>query len=96
MKVGQDVICINDVFKPEQIALIPNRPVEDKTYTIRDIFTTRMGRAILLNEITNPHLEHPSGMGTFEPSFSIDRFTTLLSDEELAFALADESLVETH
>lgn len=81
MKVGQDVICINDKFRPEQIILIPNRPVEGKVYTIRDLFTTRNGRAIHLEQISNPHLDHPSGLGTFEPSFSVDRFTTLVDDE---------------
>jgi hypothetical protein len=91
MKVGQEVICIDDKFKPEQIALIPNRPVEDKIYTIRDIFTTRNGRAVHLEQITNPHLEHPSGLGTFEPSFSVDRFVTLLdADVEVEEEVLEE------
>jgi hypothetical protein len=33
-----------------------------------------MGKAIWLEEITNPLLKHHSGMGMFEPSFSILRF----------------------
>ncbi len=81
MKVGQEVVCIDDNFMPEQILLIPNRPVEDKIYTIRDIFSTRMGQAVHLEEIANPPLEHPSGLGTFEPSFSVDRFRPLISDD---------------
>lgn len=82
MKVGQDVVCIDDKFTPEQVALIPNRPVEGSVYTVRDVFTTRMGQAIHLEELRNPSLDHPSGLGTFEPSFSIDRFQPLLTDEE--------------
>ena len=81
MKVGQEVVCIDGEFMPPQISLIPNRPKEDKIYTIRDIFTTRMGRALHLEEITNPQLEHPSGLGTFEPSFAIERFRPLIEDE---------------
>ena len=90
MKVGQDVICINDKFQAEQIALIPNRPVEEKMYTIRDVFTTRNGRALHLDQIKNPHLEHPSGLGSFEPSFSVDRFATLNTDE----VVVEEEVVE--
>lgn len=82
MKKFQEVICIDDKFEAHQIALIPNRPVEGKIYTIRDVFTTRMGRAVHLEEITNPHLDHPSGMGTFEPSFSVMRFSPLVSEVE--------------
>jgi len=90
MKIGQDIICVNDKFQPEQIVLIPNRPVQDKMYTIRDVFSTRNGRALHLDQITNPHLEHPSGLGTFEPSFSVDRFATLIDDE----AIVEEEVIE--
>ena len=90
MKIGQDIVCINDKFQSEQIALIPNRPVEEKMYTIRDVFTTRNGRALHLDQITNPHLEHPSGLGSFEPSFSVDRFATLNTDE----VVVEEEVVE--
>lgn len=83
MKIGQDVVCIDDKFTPEQIALIPNRPVEGSVYTVRDVFTTRMGRAIHLEEVRNAPLDHPSGLGQFEPSFSVERFQPLLSDDEV-------------
>lgn len=91
MKKGQDVICIDDHFLPTQIALIPNRPVEGKMYNIRDIFTTRNGQAVHLDQISNPHIEHPSGLGTFEPSFSSDRFRTLADDNaEVEVEVAEE------
>lgn len=92
MKIGQEVICIDDHFLPQQIELIPNRPVQDKIYTIRDIFSTRMGRALHLEEITNPQLEHPSGLGTFEPSFAVDRFRPLISDEILETVEEEEAV----
>ena len=72
-----DIICINDVFDAEAIALIPNRPVKDKIYTIREVIPTSDGRiGLLLNEITNPLI--PSGNFSFEPRFNNNRFTTLL------------------
>ena len=77
----QQIICINDTFTPEQKAHIPNLPVENKIYTIRDLFNTDNGMAIHLNEIHNPRLNGGSiGTNTFsfEPSFSVERFTDLL------------------
>lgn len=72
-----DVICIDDIFHPESIRMIPNRPVKDKIYSIRDAFLiTRGDIAVHLNEITNPPIPHSSGM-MFEPSFNIKRFATL-------------------
>ena len=92
MRVGQEVICINDRFSPVQIEIIPNRPLEGKMYTIRDIFTTRNGRAIQVEEINNPLLDHPSGMGKFEPSFAIDRFRPIVSDD-IEIAVEEEEEV---
>jgi hypothetical protein len=75
-----DIICVNGKFTPEQIAIIPSRPAEGTFYTIREIVKTRMGMALLLNEIKNPNNGTFESMGnefTFEPSFGIWRFTTL-------------------
>jgi hypothetical protein len=73
-----EIICIDDEFTQEQILHIPNRPVKDKIYTIRDIFYLPSGEVgIHLHELTNPNLPHPSGLGTFEPNFNSKRFTTL-------------------
>lgn len=74
MKFGTSVICINDSFTEEQKALIPNRPVKDAQYHIDEVLITRRGRAVTLVEIDNPPLPHPSGLGTFIPSFDVNRF----------------------
>lgn len=75
-----DIICINDKFTPEQIADIPNRPVRDKIYTIRDVIKSANGIGLLLNEIHNPQNGWTVRDGmkfTFEPNFNINRFTDL-------------------
>jgi hypothetical protein len=77
IKFGSRVICINDQFSEEQIAMIPNRPVRDRQYTIDEVMITRRGRAVTLVEIDNPPLTHPTGLGTFVPSFDINRFRDL-------------------
>lgn len=88
----KEIICINGHFTSEQIAIIPNRPTEGHIDTIRDIFKTRNGIAILLNNIHNPHNgEHYVGQDkfTFEPSFAASRFTDLLGNP-----LNEEELLE--
>jgi len=77
IKFGSRVVCINDVFSDEQIAMIPNRPVRDVQYTIDEVLITRRGKAVTLVEIDNPPLTHPTGLGTFTPSFDINRFRNL-------------------
>ena len=76
-----EIICINDIFTPRQKSVIPNRPVVDKIYTIREVFNTEFGVAVYLNEIHNPPVDGGT-MGTtsftFEPSFNIERFASLL------------------
>lgn len=74
IKFGSRVVCTNDSFSEEQIALIPNRPVKDEHYTIDEVMITRRGKAVTLVEIDNPALVHPTGLGTFTPSFDINRF----------------------
>ncbi len=74
MKFGTRVICLNDDFTDEQKAMIPNRPVKDFHYHIDEILVTRRGRAVTLVELDNPPLPHPTGLGTFTPSFDINRF----------------------
>ena len=77
IKFGSRVVCINDSFSDEQVAMIPNRPVRDKQYTIDEVMITRRGKAVTLVEIDNPLLTHPTGLGTFIPSFDINRFKEL-------------------
>jgi len=77
IKFGSRVVCTNDLFTDEQIAMIPNRPVKDEQYTIDEVMITRRGKAVTLVEIDNPPLVHPTGLGTFIPSFDINRFRAL-------------------
>ena len=77
IKFGSRVVCINDVFTNDQVSLIPNRPVRDNLYTVDEVMITRRGKAITLVEIDNPPLTHPTGLGTFVPSFDINRFAEL-------------------
>jgi len=86
-KPGQKVVCVKDAFDAIQKSTIPNLPKRDMTYVVRDAFqVTRNGTssgvwALHLKEIRNPMLPHPSGLGTFEPSFAADRFVSVIDDE---------------
>ena len=77
IKFGSRVVCINDSFTDDQVALIPNRPVRDNQYTVDEVMITRRGKAVTLVEIDNPPLTHPTGLGTFIPSFDINRFAEM-------------------
>lgn len=92
IKFGSRVVCINDLFSDEQIAMIPNRPVKDKQYTIDEVMITRRGKAVTLVEIDNPPLTHPTGLGTFTPSFDINRFRNLEEVPVEEVRKADEAL----
>ena len=92
IKFGSRVVCINDLFSDEQIAMIPNRPVKDKQYTIDEVMITRRGKAVTLVEIDNPPLTHPTGLGTFTPSFDINRFRSLEEVPVEEVRKADEAL----
>jgi len=81
MEIGTQVICIDDKFDTSLVSLIPNKPVLDKVYTIRDVLLTRNGKAVHLEEITNPPLYDHVHNGTFEPSFHIRRFRKLTEDK---------------
>jgi len=73
-----EVICVDDKFHEISLRLIPNRPKEGGMYTIRDWTRLPNGKtAVWLREIGNPPIPHPSGEGTFEPSFDVRRFSTL-------------------
>lgn len=77
IKFGTKVVCINDVFTEEQKMMIPHRPIRDNHYTIDEVLITRRGKAVTLVELDNPPLMHPSGAGTFVPSFDVNRFKEL-------------------
>jgi len=77
-----ELICINDVFIAELKALIPVRPINQKLYRVRDLFQLKTGPkknfwAVHLVEIQNPKIESAIPGMMYEPSFNLDRFTTL-------------------
>ena len=87
-----DILCIDDNFSPEQIAVIPNRPQKDQMYSIRDVVKSSLGTGLLLNEIENPHngWAEMNGMKfTFEPNFNINRFANL-NGEMLTYEMVKE------
>ena len=97
---GQRIVCVNDNFDAIQRETIPNLPKQETTYHVRDAFqVTRNGTssgiwALHLTEIRNPMLPHPSGLGTFEPSFAAERFALLNEDEVAAEQEVKELLRE--
>ena len=99
-KAGQKVVCVKDSFDAVQQATIPNLPKRDVSYRVRDAFqVTRNGTtsgvwALHLTEIRNPMLPHPSGLGTFEPSFAAERFATVVDDEAAVAQEIEEMLNE--
>ena len=83
MKIGDLVICINDTFTVEQIKIIPNRPIKDKSYIVRDIIRVfgKNDIGYLLREITNPLIVNDRNPNfSFEPNFSHSRFANLLTN----------------
>lgn len=73
--IGDKIVCINDNFDI-QFKTNHNYPHEENVYTVRDYFPSfaKNTHAVLLKEIINPMIEHPSGQGKFEPSFDAKRF----------------------
>jgi hypothetical protein len=88
MKVGSFIECINSNFLPEQIHLIPNRPIRGEYYTIREIEDRGGKVGLRLEEIDNPLIEGISGR-IFEPSFDINRFREIEDVPDIQ-ALMDE------
>ena len=87
-----DIICIDDHFTPEQMAEIPNRPIKDKMYTIRDLVKSANGIGLLLNEIQNPQNGWTMRNGmkfTFETNFNIRRFANL-QNQPLTYEMVRE------
>ena len=82
------LICIDADFKSEILELFNQQgitiPKLNSIYTVREVFRTKNGTGILLNEIHNPKIPQPSMLGgTFmvEPNWSVKRFTTLQGDD---------------
>lgn len=89
MKQSDKVLCINDIYTDEQKKLIPSRPIKNEIYTIVEILLTRNGKGIILEEINNSPVQHPSNLGTFIPSFALSRFRVIDPKEELILEKED-------
>lgn len=92
MKKGAQVICIDDKFDAKLVSLIPNRPVKDEMYTVRETLLTRNGKAIQLEELVNPYLYDDVFKGKFEPSFHVRRFRIVDPDETLELQLEEHGV----
>jgi hypothetical protein len=79
IKVGDQVVCIDDRFDARSEEIIPNRPCKDSIYTVRDIVFYNMHdkMGVLLHEIHNPKNVRGLLGATLEPSFNIIRFAPL-------------------
>lgn len=77
-----ETICKNDKASPEVKQWFKYWIEEDKIYTPIDIIKTIDGQVgLVLEECPNPSIDHPSGYGTFQPSYNIKRFSTLSGGE---------------
>jgi hypothetical protein len=89
MQVGQQVVCIDDVFPKPLLKFYVNLPVKGNTYTIRAVYLGRTVMfpsapgshdgeiGILLQEIINP--PDPRNKYSQELGFKSDRFRPLES-----------------
>ncbi len=79
IKEGDQVVCVDDVFDPRSMEIIPNRPVKGIIYTIREMryydMHDKMG--VTLMEIRNPVIVRDLFGRKQEPSFNIIRFAPL-------------------
>jgi hypothetical protein len=79
IKEGDQVVCIDDVFDPRSMHIIPNRPKKDNIYTIREMryydMHDKMG--VTLVEIKNAQNVKDYFGKVQEPSFNIIRFAPL-------------------
>lgn len=94
-----ELICINDNFSPEAAQWFTTLPKEGERYTLRKRVPVMSGvnsgkMGVLLHEIINPLVSHPSGLGMMEPSFDENRFVTPEEydqiNEEINSALVEE------
>lgn len=80
-----DIICIDDNFPQNVLEFYKENgvttPVKDKLYTVRNVTKHIIGKTgILLNEIVNPKVpinDSVMGLKHIEPTWNINRFTTL-------------------
>ena len=79
IKEGDQVVCVDDVFDPKSMSIIPNRPIKDKIYTVREMryydIHDKMG--VTLVEIKNARNVKDLFGKTQEPSFNVIRFAPI-------------------
>jgi hypothetical protein len=94
IKEGDQVVCVDDVFDPKSMQIIPNRPIKDKIYTIREMryydLHDKMG--VTLVEVKNAHNVRDFFGRVQEPSFNIIRFAPL---DKVLDEISIEELEET-
>jgi hypothetical protein len=75
MKIGDVVLCINDIFSPEAAKKFQTLPIKGRNYLIRKLRNLPNGKiGILLEEIVNPKIEGSIGI-YWEPDFDSERFS---------------------
>jgi hypothetical protein len=96
---NMELICINDNFSPEAAQWFTTLPKEGERYTLRKLVPVMSGvnsgkMGVLLHEIINPLVAHPTGLGMIEPSFDENRFVSPEEydqmNEEINSALVEE------
>ncbi len=93
MKVGSLIQCVDDVFDPNRIHHIPNRPTRGDNYMVRDIIeTTQSSAGLRLEEITNPLMTLTDGR-LLEPTFKINRFREYDGLDSLVEELVEETFL---
>jgi len=93
MKVGSLIQCVDDVFDPNRIQHIPNRPKRGHNYMVRDIIETAQSSVGLrLEEIANPPMTLTDGR-VLEPTFKIDRFREYDGLDSMVEELVEETLL---
>lgn len=76
IKEGDLVVCINDVFDPRSIEVIPNRPTKGTVYVVREMafYDAHDKMGVMLVELRNPRIVKGLFGALLEPSFNITRF----------------------
>ena len=86
MKIGQEVICIDDSFSLETVKRVKNLPKKDKIYTIKDITMCLQKHSIglILENLDNlPLINDLNPNFSFIPSFDSKRFRPLIEIDNL-------------
>lgn len=79
MKVGDEVVCIDDSITDNvKIELFPNWVTEGERYTVRKVEgSIGRGQRVLLDQVRNPVTYFPELFGSAEPGFSAKRFASI-------------------